>query len=246
MTKDVKLYLVGGAVREIVRGHEDKIKDWDFAVEAESYEHMRDWMVANGFEIFVETPQYMTIRARTPKDGFIFAGRDMAGKTFDFALCRTESGYTDGRRPDSVQPATIESDLSRRDFTMNAMALNMDGDLLDLFNGREDIEWGKIQCVGYASDRFHEDSLRMIRALRFAVQLDFEFGYHVHAFLEGHPHMLPQIEPNRVREELNKALKISTARTIDEIVYLNWQYELFSNGLWLESTHKKRKGMQNT
>ena len=242
MTKDVKLYLVGGAVREIVRNNEENIKDWDFSVEADSFEHMRDWMTANGFEIFVETPDYLTIRARTPKDGFTFAGRDMAGKTFDFALCRTESGYTDGRRPDSVQLTKIEYDLSRRDFTMNSMALTEDGDLLDPYKGQDDIQWEKIRCVGYAADRFHEDSLRMIRALRFAVQLEFDFVYHVHGFLRDHAYMLPNIEPNRVRDELHKALKINTPLTIEWIVDLDWQSELFSNGLWLEPTHKRRKG----
>lgn len=244
MTKDVKLYLVGGAVREIVRGHEDKIKDWDFAVEAESFDHMRDWMVANGFEIFVETPQYMTIRARTPKDGFTFAGRDMAGKTFDFALCRTESGYTDGRRPDSVQPATIESDLSRRDFTMNAMAITEDGELLDPFNGEEDIRSSIISCVGKVDDRMWEDRLRMVRALRFAVQLGFVFDTELNNWLMHNETawMVEDIEINRVSDELYKAFKIDTVDTLYYLSMLGWGRYIFSSGLWLMPTQKGRKG----
>ena len=243
MTNDVKLYLVGGAVREIVRGHEDKIKDWDFAVEAKSFDHMRDWMVANGFEIFVETPQYMTIRARTPKDGFTFAGRDMTGKTFDFALCRTESGYTDGRRPDSVQPATIESDLSRRDFTMNAMALSKDTTLLDPFGGQKDIEMGLIRCVGKAYDRMEEDALRMLRAVRFKVQLGFSIEDDLHDYLYYNRKSLRNIEVNRVSDELYKALKINTHRTLETIANYGWSFHLFGDGdLWLMPTQKGRKG----
>lgn len=245
MTNDVKLYLVGGAVREIVRGHEDKIKDWDFAVEAQSFDHMRDWMVANGFEIFVETPQYMTIRARTPKDGFTFAGRDMAGKTFDFALCRTESGYTDGRRPDSVQPATIESDLSRRDFTMNAMAMDVDGNLLDPHNGQIDIDFKVIDSVGDHMDRITEDHLRMLRAVRFAVQLDFVLAHDMFQMFqyEDMGHLLRKVEVNRVSDELYKALKINTPYTLYFLETFGWTNHVFGhNGLWLMPTQKGRKG----
>lgn len=210
----VSIYLVGGAVREIVRGFPEKVKDWDFAVEAESYTAMRDWLKEYDFEIFVETPQYFTIRARAPK-GYEFAGIDMTGKTFDFALCRSDGEYSDGRRPDEVTVGTLEQDLSRRDFTMNAIAMDASGTLIDPFGGSEDIKEKLIRCVG-GVERLREDSLRMLRAMRFAIQLDFELDNEVWAFLYHDPNakLLDNVDENRIRDELTKCFRISTSRTL--------------------------------
>jgi tRNA nucleotidyltransferase (CCA-adding enzyme) len=237
----VNIYLVGGAVREIVRGHRDKVKDWDFAIEAKSFDQMRDWIVFQGFEIFVETPQYFTIRARASKK-FYFAGMDMSGRTFDFTLCRTEGEYTDGRHPDAVEVGTIKTDLSRRDFTMNAIAMDRDGNLIDPFNGAQDIKDGWIRCVGGVA-RLEEDALRILRALRFAVQLDFKMSSAIHGFIvdPDTTKLLENISGDRIRDELTKMFRIDTPETL---WYLNSYPSLtefiFQGNLWLEPTTKGR------
>lgn len=237
---EVKIYLVGGAVREIVRGNPDKIKDWDFAVEAESYEKMRDWIKYQGFEIFVETPQYMTIRARASKQ-FIFAGLDMSGRTFDFALCRTDGEYSDGRRPDSVEVATLETDLSRRDFTMNAMAMGEDGKIIDPFGGQQDIKQGLIRLVG-GVERLKEDPLRMLRAIRFSIQLDFYMDDEIWTFLynPNNTSLLESVDENRIRDELTKCFKLSTIDTLHTLqgLYSIQQYIFEETKIWLEPTVK--------
>lgn len=240
---DIKIYLVGGAVREITRGFPEKVKDWDFAVEAPSYEGMKQWLDHKGFEIFVETPQYFTIRARAPKGLFKFAGIDMSHKTFDFTLCRTEGEYSDGRRPDEVKPGTLLEDLSRRDFTMNAMALDSRGTVIDPFGGQQDIKDKLIRLVG-GTDRLKEDSLRMLRAIRFAVQLDFEMDNDVYAFLfkEDNAELLKNVDENRIRDELTKCFKIDTLETL-------WMLQsfpaiadrCFRGDIWLMPTVKGAK-----
>lgn len=236
----VKPYLVGGAVREIVRGNPDKIKDWDFTIEAESYDQMRDWIKFQGFEIFVETPQYMTIRARASKQ-FYFAGMDMSGRTFDFALCRTDGEYTDGRRPDSVEVATLETDLSRRDFTMNAMAMDSEGTIIDPFDGKTDIENDLIRLVG-GVERLREDPLRMLRAIRFSIQLDFYMDDEIWTFLyrAENTDLLKSVDSNRIRDELTKCFKLSTIETLHTLqgLYSIQQYIFEETDIWLMPTVK--------
>lgn len=236
----VKTYLVGGAVREIVRGNRDKIKDWDFAVEAESFLHMKKWVESSGFKIFVETPQYMTIRAKAP-NGYEFAGIDMSGKAFDFALCRTDGEYTDGRRPDSVGVASLETDLSRRDFTMNAMAMDKDGNIIDPFDGKTDIENDLIRLVG-GVERLREDPLRMLRAIRFSIQLDFYMDDEIWTFLyrPENTGLLESVDSNRIRDELTKCFKLSTIETLHTLqgLYSIQQYIFEETDIWLMPTVK--------
>jgi len=235
---EVNIYLVGGAVREIVRGFPEKVKDWDFAIEAESFDKMRDWIKYQGFEIFVETPQYMTIRARASKP-FIFAGMDMSGRTFDFALCRTDGEYSDGRRPDTVEVANLESDLSRREFTMNAMAMGEDGKIIDPFGGQEDIRLKEIKLVG-GPERLMEDPLRMLRAIRFSLQLDFYIDDEIWAFLYKWENavLLKKVDENRIRDELTKCFKkdtLETLRTLQGLPHLQ-DYIFRETNIWLKPT----------
>lgn len=235
------MYLVGGAVRDHHRGV--RSKDWDFSVEAESFSAMRDWLNENGFKIFAETPKYLTLRARAEADRFQFGSLDLTGTTFDFTLCRTEKDYTDGRHPDTVEIGNIYDDLSRRDFTMNAVALDKAGRTIDPFDGVEDIYDYKIRCVG-GTERLQEDGLRIMRAIRFAVQLGFIMDEDIYRFLRSDDAVeaLKVISVDRVRDELGKALKINTGSTL-------WQLSRFpkiskhifhDTGIWLEPTTAKR------
>lgn len=235
------MFLVGGAVRDLIRG--EKNKDYDFAVKAQSFAEMRDWLGENGFEIFTEAEKYFTIRAKAPKGTFVFGGLNLTNTTFDFTLCRKERDYTDGRHPDTVEIGTLLDDLSRRDFTMNAIALDKEGRYLDPFNGQRDIRYGYINCVE-GVERLEEDGLRIMRALRFHVQLDFMFSRAIDAFLsdERAVEALKPISQDRIRQELAKSLRIDSMGTLA----LLYRYPLIANhifrerGLWLEPTVAKR------
>lgn len=183
----MEFYEVGGCVRDEILGQPSK--DIDYTVVLNEGDIMQrrtkkgDWVLDHpfdtmveelekrGFRIFKKDRPFLTVRAQFPSydrshPAVIRHGEK--GLTADFVLARKESGYTDGRRPDFVEPGTLIDDLARRDFTMNAIAKAEDGTLIDPFNGQEDIDMGVIRCVGIALDRFTEDALRAVRALRFA------------------------------------------------------------------------------
>ena len=108
---------------------------------------------------------------------------------------RTESTYQDYRRPDSVEfVRSLEEDLKRRDFTINAFALKEDGQIIDLFDGLSDLENQVLRAVGNPHERFHEDALRMMRGLRFVSQLGFE--------LEAETALAIQRKPSSIRKNL--------------------------------------------
>lgn len=117
---------------------------------------------------------------------------------------RTETGYSDNRHPDKVRfTGSLSEDLSRRDFTMNAVAMDIDGKIVDPLDGRKDIEAGIIRCVGEAEKRFREDSLRILRALRFASQLGFSIEKNTEEALFSCSHLLKNISAERVCSELS-------------------------------------------
>ncbi|MDR2743393.1 MAG: HD domain-containing protein [Treponema sp.] len=184
-----QVFLVGGAVRDILRGK--KAHDWDLATDARPEE------VISLFKKVIPTGiKHGTVT-------ILYKGNSLETTTF-----RTESDYTDGRRPGRVEYATaIEEDLSRRDFTMNAMAQELPGGrLVDPFGGAEDIRRGIIRCVGQAGERFNEDGLRPLRALRFAAQLGFVVDGAALAAITGALGTTAKVSPERVRDELDKIL----------------------------------------
>lgn len=120
---------------------------------------------------------------------------------------RTEMGYSDGRHPDSVRfDATLQEDLARRDFTINAMALDRDGSIVDPFGGRADLEQKVIRCVGEAKRRFSEDALRMFRAVRFGAQLGFELENKTLQAICECKCNVKSLAAQRVRVEVEKTL----------------------------------------
>lgn len=118
---------------------------------------------------------------------------------------RTEGGYSDGRHPDGVAfTGSLAEDLERRDFTVNAMAMDLRGNIIDLFGGREDLERGIIRAVGNPDRRFGEDGLRIMRALRFSSVLGFSIENETEAALFANSHMLKNISVERVFSEFKK------------------------------------------
>ena len=186
-----KAYLVGGAVRDSLRNK--AMHDWDLATNARPEDVMRIFKRVIPTGIAHGT---VTIH--------IF-GHEIETTTF-----RAESGYSDGRHPDKISYAeSIEEDLSRRDFTINAIAAELGtGKLVDPFGGREDIKRRVIRTVGSAMDRFSEDGLRPVRAVRFSGQLGFEIDAETLDAMKN-PEVLKitsKISVERFRDEFCKML----------------------------------------
>ncbi len=193
-------YVVGGCVRDFLSGAEPE--DWDIATNARPSEIQR---------IFTKSyykNRFFTVTVQT-------SSRDKRLQEIDVTTYRLETQYADKRHPDKVTfAATIEEDLSRRDFTVNAIAIGWNGagegkkTLVDPFGGREDIKKKVIRAVGKAEERFTEDALRMMRAVRFAVKLgrEWEIGEKTYRAIKKNSRLLKDISQERIRDELVKII----------------------------------------
>lgn len=242
MTTQAELYLVGGAVRDYIQNPDIIPKDFDFAVVTESFDSMRTWLLENDFIIFLESPEYYTIRAKK-KSSWTFASFTMSGLTYDFVLARKDGKYTDGRRPDKVYPGTIEDDLARRDFTINAIAIDKDGNFIDPFNGIKDIKNEVLRCVN-GVERLYEDGLRILRAIRFQVTLDFRTDSELERALRDEDTLkyLENVSIDRIKDELFKAFKCDTSYTLLILsIYRHITRYIFEDtDLWLIPSLKKK------
>ena len=148
-------YIVGGCVRDMILGRQPE--DWDITTNALPAQ------VKSVFRRTVDTGiQHGTVTVM------------MKGHGYEVTTYRIDGEYSDGRHPDRVAfTPSLAEDLKRRDFTINAMAYNRTTGLVDLFAGREDLKRGIIRCVGNPMERFGEDALRILRAIRFSAQLGF-------------------------------------------------------------------------
>ena len=187
-----KAYLVGGAVRDMLMGKEPH--DWDVTTDATPEQVMSIFrkVIPTGIAHGTVTVHFMK--------------NEIEVTTF-----RTESDYSDGRHPDKVEyTGNIEEDLSRRDFTINAIASYLgDGTITDPFHGRDDIKRKVIRTVGNPLERFSEDGLRPVRAVRFSAQLGFEIERETLKAI-SEPEILKKtsgISLERFRDELLKLMK---------------------------------------
>ncbi len=238
------MYEVGGQVRDSLLGRTTKDFDFTAVVPAaltvkDAWGTLRDELYRQRFEVFLETPEYYTMRARFPADH-----PQHGRKTADFVLARTEGPYTDGRRPDWVAPGDLYSDLARRDFTINAMARDIDGTLIDPHGGQFDLEHKLLRCVGSASDRLHEDALRSLRAIRFVVTRDLFWDRDLRDAMNSDwlPGLLVSVSAQRKREELGKAFRRDTKRTMEILsheVRPEFVDAVFTDGLWLSPSLEK-------
>ena len=129
------------------------------------------------------------------------------GTGYEVTTFRTEGKYSDHRRPDHVEfSRSLEEDLSRRDFTINAMAYHPSKGLIDLFHGKEDLEKGIIRCVGKASERFEEDALRMLRAIRFAARFGFRIEEETVQAAVQRASTISFVSRERIWDEIRKTL----------------------------------------
>lgn len=181
-----EIYIVGGAVRDLIL--EREVKDWDFTTNLKP-EEVQKIFPKNSFY----NNQFGTIS--------VVDGDDI----FEITTFRTERGYSDARHPDEIKwGKTLEEDLQRRDFTINAMAI---GDsVIDLYDGKTDLENKIIKAVGNPDKRFGEDALRMIRAIRIASQIGFLIEEKTFESIKKNANLIQKIASERIRDELFKIL----------------------------------------
>lgn len=183
-------YAVGGCVRDSLLGRE--IQDWDICTAAAPEQTIACF---SDHRTVLTGIRYGTVTVLT----------DSAA--YEITTFRTESGYTDQRHPDRVTfLSSPEGDLARRDFTINAMAADLDGEILDCFGGLEDLERGILRCVGVPGERFGEDALRMLRALRFAARLGFSIEPKTANAIHAGCKDLHSVAPERLKKELSGIL----------------------------------------
>ena len=225
-----KVYLVGGCVRDLLANREPK--DWDITTDAKPEEIQKifpESVYENAFgTVLVKLDKLNRGTTRTetrnnaeqiPRES-ASSPRKSALNVVEITTFRLEGKYTDKRHPDEVKFAeSVEEDLSRRDFTINAIAFDLNNFLrksassprqsaflVDPFDGQKDLRDGIIRAVGNAEDRFNEDALRMMRAVRFATELDFQLDFEARRAIEKLSGLMEAIAKERIRDEFEKII----------------------------------------
>lgn len=243
-----QIFEVGGCIRDELLGLSSKDIDFTFVCEnsqsvEEGWAEMVTWMMDRGFEIFLQTPDCFTIRAKFP------VGHQHEGLVADFVMARKEVGYVEGTRRPILELGTLEDDLVRRDFTVNAIARDIEGQLIDPFGGVEDLKSEILRTPTDAKITMMDDPLRILRALRFSLTKGLEIHTDImEAMLQ--PEILDKlaqtVSQERIREEVAKMMKFDTVKTMKMLVDVD-QHLIpgllqltFKDNMWLEPTTKKR------
>lgn len=195
-------YAVGGCIRDAILARNPY--DWDITTSALPY-------------------QVKALFARTVDTGILHGTVTvlLEREGFEVTTYRIDGEYLDGRHPKEVVfTPSLSEDLKRRDFTINAMAYSKQSGLVDLFGGMEDLQKKRIRCVGEAKERFKEDALRILRAVRFAAQLNFEIEEGTKAAIRELAPNLSKISAERIRIELVKLLKSNHPQKIQSLYEL--------------------------
>ena len=180
-SKGFEIYVVGGAVRDLLMGK--IVYDWDFTTNATPEQILE--IIPDGFYDNIFGTVGITI------EGF--------DKPFEITTYRTEYGYSDNRRPDKVSwGKTLEEDLKRRDFTINAMAIDNNLKIIDLYDGQKDLKNKLIRAVGDPNERFGEDALRMMRAVRIAGELEFTIEEKTFEAIKNNAGLINKIAKERI------------------------------------------------
>ena len=215
-------YVVGGCVRDSLLGREPS--DWDITTSALPEQ------VKEVFKRTIDTGiKHGTVTVR------------MNGKSYEVTTYRVDGKYSDGRHPDEVRfsPSLFE-DLKRRDFTINAMAYNDASGVIDLFGAQRDLEKGIVRCVGVPRERFFEDSLRMLRAVRFAALLSFNIEEKTFAAIRTLAYGLSRVSEERISAELMKII------LSDHPDYLRKAYEAGLTKIFFPEFDRMMQTIQNT
>ena len=179
-------YAVGGCIRDSLLGR--RPDDWDITTSAKPQETKA--LFGKTIDTGIQHGTVTVMRH---------------GRGYEVTTYRVDGEYEDGRHPKEVTfTASLKEDLKRRDSTVNAMAYNEKEGLVDLFGGRQDLEQKIIRCVGEANERFEEDALRIMRAVRFSAQLGFSIEERTKEAIRGHAERLRQVSAERIQVELTK------------------------------------------
>ncbi len=201
-TAGYEAFIVGGCVRDSIMGRVPK--DWDITTSA-APEAVK--------AVFASEPAFHTVDTGI-KHGTVTVVKEHIG--YEVTTYRIDGEYTDNRHPDSVLfTDDITGDLARRDFTMNAIAYNHQRGFVDPYGGIEDIKRKLIRGVGNAAARFDEDALRIMRAVRFSAQLDFEIEEETRKAVFEKAFLIKNISTERIREEFTKTLMSDYPEMID-------------------------------
>jgi len=242
-----QIYEVGGCVRDEIIGVHTNDIDFTFVLDNtdqtvdEGWDEMLSHLKTEGFKIFLETKDCFTVRAKFPK------GHVNEGLVADFVMARKEVGYILGTRKPILELGTLEDDLRRRDFTLNALAKDLDGTIVDLFEGRKHLEEGILVTPLNPIKTFFDDPLRMIRALRFSITKGFEIDPEVwDAMFEPGliEHLKKVVSKERIQGEVSKMMKhdtVSTLRLLAKIDKIEPKLLeiMFGGDIWLLPSTKK-------
>tara|TARA_R100001460_G_scaffold495_4_gene2415 strand:+ start:4998 stop:5732 length:735 start_codon:yes stop_codon:yes gene_type:complete len=242
-----QIYEVGGCVRDEIIGVHTNDIDFTFVLDNtdqtvdEGWDEMLTHLKTEGFKIFLETKDCFTVRAKFPK------GHVNEGLVADFVMARKEVGYILGTRKPILELGTLEDDLRRRDFTLNALAKDLDGTIVDLFEGRKHLEEGILVTPLNPIKTFFDDPLRMIRALRFSITKGFEIDSEVwDAMFEPGliEHLKNVVSKERIQGEVSKMMKhdtVSTLRLLAKIDKIEPKLleVMFGGDIWLLPSTKK-------
>jgi tRNA nucleotidyltransferase (CCA-adding enzyme) len=202
-------YVVGGCVRDSLLNQVPK--DWDITTSATPDQVKEVCTGIFGSTVIPTGEAFGTVTVLIDYE------------TYEVTTYRIDGKYSDSRHPDDVQYVkTLAEDLSRRDFTINAMAYHPKHGLIDLYGGQEDLANRRINCVGKAEDRFREDPLRMLRAIRFAARLEFTLSEDILFWVELGAPQIAQVSGERIMAEVSKIVTSSHPEYIRWARYLLW------------------------
>jgi tRNA nucleotidyltransferase/poly(A) polymerase len=237
-----KFYEVGGKVRDEILGLQSKDVDYvavpnEALLEKYSEAHemfvvLESYLLNQGFQIFLSTPNCYTIRAKFPKE-HKYEG------VADFVMARKEIGYITGTRTPIVKPGTLYDDLERRDFTLNALAKDEDGTIIDFFGGIGDLKAGVLKTPLDCSITFNDDPLRILRAIRFAITKGFQIPEEMAEVIAHYDYevYMAVVSEERIREELFKCFKHDSYETIQMLWNFQFLLEyIFRTNIWLKPT----------
>lgn len=244
--KGFEVYFVGGCVRNLLM--QRSVDDWDLTTSATPQEIQ---------EIFPDSfydNTYGTVSVKFEKNEDLDESINEKQKLKNFAevtTFRTESGYSDFRHPTEIKwGKTLEEDVARRDFTVNALALKIENnsyEIIDLVGGQSDLTNKIIRAVGDPDQRFKEDALRLMRAVRFASQLDFGIDEKTFSSIKNDAYLIEKIANERIRDEIIKILSTDKAyegiMTLDEIGILDIIFPELLRG---KGVSQKRPGRHHT
>ena len=242
-----QIYEVGGCVRDEIIGVHTNDIDFTFVLDNtdqtvdEGWDEMLSHLKTEGFKIFLETKDCFTVRAKFPK------GHVNEGLVADFVMARKEVGYIDGTRQPILELGTLEDDLTRRDFTLNALAKDLDGNIIDLFDGQTHLSQKVLITPLEPIKTFMDDPLRMIRALRFSITKGFDIHPTVWnaIFTPGLVKKLGEVvSQERIQGEVRKMMKHDTVKTLRLLSVIDKKDSslieiMFKDEMWLMPTTKQ-------